>query len=259
MLTQGMSRNVPHYTKSISPQVYSKDRSGNGSCANVHGMLSCHCGFVSTLMSFCAHWLTHVGCGQITSVFCPLSWLLCWTESQNSPGGKGPQKIIWSSLSWERKPSWDCLVPSPVASWKTPSNGDATMSLGRLFQRMIVLTWKFFSCVEMKLLPGQAVHIAPRLLRLAPCEERTSTLPVAALSVLEYSACCSPGRRDLTPLVFPHRAGSPALWPSLWPSFGPSPVCLCLVWIVGTRTGHRTPDVVWQAPSRGGRSPLSLC
>lgn len=28
------------------------------------------------------------------------------TESQNSPGWIGPQKIMWSNLSWERDPTW---------------------------------------------------------------------------------------------------------------------------------------------------------
>lgn len=51
-------------------------------------------------------------------------------------------------------------------------------------------------------------------------------------------AFSSPGRKELTPSVFPHQSGCPSLWSSSWPSFWPFLVWPCLSWVVGTRTGH---------------------
>lgn len=39
--------------------------------------------------------------------------------SENSPGQKGPQKIICSNLLWKRDPRWNCLALCPVTSRKT--------------------------------------------------------------------------------------------------------------------------------------------
>lgn len=40
------------------------------------------------------------------------------TEPRNSPGWKGPQKLIWPKFSWEREPQWDCLATWLVSDWK---------------------------------------------------------------------------------------------------------------------------------------------
>lgn len=42
-----------------------------------------------------------------------------WTKkSKNSPGRKGPWKIICSNLLWERDTRWDYLAPCPITSYK---------------------------------------------------------------------------------------------------------------------------------------------
>lgn len=45
-------------------------------------------------------------------------WLVRIMDSRNRPGWKGPWKIVWSSLSWERNTRWGYLAPCPIAPWK---------------------------------------------------------------------------------------------------------------------------------------------
>ena len=145
---------------------------------------------------------------------------------------------------------------------KTSSDGDSTMSLGRLFQWLIVLTVKnFFYRDETS--SGATCTCCPLS---APCgslrREGLHPLYSCPLSTAipwwgPPWAFSSPGRKDLTPSVFPHIAGSPALWSSSWPAFGPSPVCLHF-WIVGTRAGHGTPGAARWALSGTLVSPSLL-
>ena len=96
--------------------------------------------------------------------------------------------------------------------------------------------------------PGATCTIASCVLHVAPCEERASVNFVATLEVLWYwgSPEPSPGRRDLTPSVFPHRAGCLTLWSSLWPSFGLSPVCPLELWELELDTVLQgQPDRCW--------------
>lgn len=54
-------------------------------------------------------------------------------ESQGSPRGKGPGKVTWSSLSWERSLE---EFKYPIQSHlETSSGGDFIASLGRFFPR----------------------------------------------------------------------------------------------------------------------------
>lgn len=93
----------------------------------------------------------------------------------------------------------------------------------------------------------------------------TETKPILVQLLLKYcddmppQAFCSPGRRDLTPSVFPCCAASPGLWSPLWSSFGPSPLHLPLSGIVGTRTEHSTAGAARQVLSGVGWSDLCLC
>ena len=145
---------------------------------------------------------------------------------------------------------------------KTSSDGDSTMSLGRLFQWLIALAVKnFFYRDETS--SGATCTCCPLS---APCgslrREGLHPLYSCPLSTAipwwgPPWAFSSPGRKDLTPSVFPHIAGSPALWSSSWPSFGPSPVCLHF-WIVGTRAGHGTPGAARWALSGTLVSPSLL-
>lgn len=143
---------------------------------------------------------------------------------------------------------------------KTSSDGDSTMSLGRLLQWLIVLTVKNFLYRYKTSLTIVCTH-CPLYSHVAPCGKRASVLFVAAAFQLpEYCDEVPPVllfSRD-TPSVFPYKAGSPALWSSLQASIGPSPVCLCLSWITGNKTGHSTPSAAWLALSGMITSPSLL-
>lgn len=39
-------------------------------------------------------------------------------EESSSQCWKGPQKFIWSNLSWQGESKWDYPAPCPVTSWK---------------------------------------------------------------------------------------------------------------------------------------------
>lgn len=80
------------------------------------------------------------------------------TESWNSSAWKRPLKISWSSLSWEREPKWDDLVPNSIL--KTSSHEDSTTSLGRLFLCRPSLRGLNHSCS----LPGASVCLYLSLL-----------------------------------------------------------------------------------------------
>lgn len=51
-------------------------------------------------------------------------------QPQHCPGWKGPQKIIWSDLPWQREPRWDYLTSCPTPSWKHAVIGPPPCPLG---------------------------------------------------------------------------------------------------------------------------------
>lgn len=110
-----------------------------------------------------------------------------WTKkSKNIPGRKEPWKIIWSNLSWERDTRWDYLAYCPVTSWKPlvmgiPPNPWGGCSCEWLISlQKILKSWWSLSLCSLYLLS----HF---LLPVAPSQERAFVLPVAALSMVEYS------------------------------------------------------------------------
>lgn len=164
-----------------------------------------------------------------------------------SSGWNGSQKII------------PCLAPWPL-DFKTPMMGTPL----RPWDIDCFHCKKFLSYIKMKSLWVQLVPFACCPLSVCPCEERAFMLFVAAFWELEnydgilLSLFFSRVKRANPSGPSPQN-GSPALWSPLWSSFEPSPMSVCLFWMVHTRTGHSTAGVAWQVLTRLGWSQLSLC
>lgn len=164
-----------------------------------------------------------------------------------SSGWNGPQKII------------PCLAPWPL-DFKTPMMGTPL----RPWDIDCFHCKKFLSYIKMKPLWVQLVPFACCPLSVCPCEERAFMLFMAAFWELEnydgilLSLFFSRVKRANPSGPSPQN-GSPALWSPLWSSFEPSPMSVCLFWMVHTRTGHSTAGVAWQVLTRLGWSQLSLC
>lgn len=136
---------------------------------------------------------------------------------------------------------------------------NSTTSLGRLFTvKNFFLMWRW-DLSPCNLYPLPLVFSIHVLMKRKPPSSSYLYFKYWNIAMRSTLSLLLSKEKRPHPSVFPCRVSSSSLWSSLWTSFGPSQICLNLFGILGTQTGHSTPDAAWRVMSRVEWSHVYPC